>query len=158
MLGINPGEALARDFLALEAEKQRLEAKQWQSLEEIQLRRSTTEMQRSASVGMLEKKLHRSGLALASTTERNQVIRMQASSFQQHVRTQAPEQGSSGQGPGGRSEAVERLRDSRQAFALQVERMSSQWHQTCEQRVRQEIEQARRDTQHCQARQTETLE
>eukprot|EP00931_Biecheleriopsis_adriatica_P071895 TRINITY_DN4586_c0_g1_i2.p1 TRINITY_DN4586_c0_g1~~TRINITY_DN4586_c0_g1_i2.p1 ORF type:complete len:204 (+),score=50.41 TRINITY_DN4586_c0_g1_i2:132-743(+) len=144
MVECSAGEVLARDFLKLEALKQQLEAKQWQSLEEIQSRHQMQSQRRTASVSVLDRQLRREAKQREHTQERNLVIRQQASLL----------------GAGGTTshEAVSRIRDSRERFAMEVERMSSHWNHQIAEQLRREIDMAKQDTLHCQARQNETLE
>mmetsp|Transcript_78655 Transcript_78655/g.138713 ORF Transcript_78655/g.138713 Transcript_78655/m.138713 type:complete len:1223 (+) Transcript_78655:72-3740(+) len=156
MIEVGTGEALARDFLKLEALKQQLEAKQWQSLEEIQFRHQSLEQTRAASLGALDKQLQSSAKEREQTVSRNMVIRQQAAALTMSAKSKvlSVTPGSTG----GQSEAVDRLRDSRQLYAMQVERMSSQWNKQVELRILEEIEALKQDTLHCQVMQNENLE
>lgn len=150
------GEVIARDFLKLEARKHQLEALQWKSVEGIRCRQSVEEVRRAASVSQLDRRLSQVEQERQRTLERNQLLREQAHLYQRQagaqVRLPTHERG------GGRSEAIEKLRDSREMFTEQVEKMAGKWHEMVEEQMKEEIKVARADATNCQVRQNEMLQ
>lgn len=157
---VHQGDILARDFLKLEKWRQQLEVVQWQSMEGIRCRHAVEESQKAAQVEHLDRRLEHGEREMERFGERNQIIREQASLFQRQAGAQVNIPGVHGVGGAvfGRSEAIERVRDSREMFAGQVERMAGQWHQVIEDQMKQEIKMAREDSMNCKLRQNEMLE
>lgn len=151
------GELLAQDFLLLEAHRQQLEARQWESLEGIQSRQAVAEVHRAHSLGVLERRLERGERERQRTVDRNQALRDQASFHQRQFgrQTQHPDAIAT---IGGQRDVLERIRGSRESFNVQVEQMTWQYHQVVEEQMRQELKGAREDAAHCQARQNELLQ
>ncbi|CAK9042918.1 unnamed protein product [Durusdinium trenchii] len=137
-----PGEALARDFLKLEARKEDLEEKRWKFMEEMQNRHTVDQHRRAASLSVLEKRIRSEEKQHSLLKERNVVIRQQAASLSNPIN----------------SEVMLRIRAYRERFALDAERQSLDWHRHIETQLREEIENCRRDAQHCRMRQGEAIE
>mmetsp|Transcript_62787 Transcript_62787/g.99560 ORF Transcript_62787/g.99560 Transcript_62787/m.99560 type:complete len:1106 (-) Transcript_62787:108-3425(-) len=150
-----PGEVLARDFLKLEARKQQIEVLTWRSVEEMRCRHTVETVQRAASLSVLDRRFKQEEGERLRTLERNQLIREQACLYQRQVGAQVKIRSEPGSV---RSEAMEKIRDSRDAFAVQVEKMSVEWHKAIEDQVKSEIKKARDDTSHCLLRQNELLQ
>lgn len=145
---------MARDFLKLEARKQQIEVATWRSVEDMRCRRTVESVQRAASLTHLDRRFQIEEGERARTLERNQLIRDQASLYQRQVGAQVK----LGSEPGSvRSNAMEKIRDSREQFAGQVERMSGEWHKAIEDQMKQDIKKARDDASHCLLRQNEML-
>lgn len=136
------GEALAQDFLKLEARRSDLEDKRWRFLEEMQNRHTVKEQQRVASVGVLDRRLRAEEQQHSLLKERNSIIRQQAAALCNPST----------------SEVQQRTRAFRERFALDAERQSMDWNRHIETQLREEIALCRRDAQHCRQRQGEALE
>lgn len=149
MLQLDPGEALAREFLSLESLRAHIEERKCQTSEEKHFRRMTAEMQRTASLTVLTRRLQREEQEQHQSIARNQIIRQQASILQK-----APHLGA----VGSKSEALERIQNSKAQFVQHIEQMSFQWQAVMEQQLRKEIDAARKDAAHCQSLQSQKLE
>eukprot|EP00434_Breviolum_minutum_P027692 symbB.v1.2.024493.t1/scaffold2325.1/size82289/5 len=115
MVALPAGEALARDFLKLEARKSELEEQRWRFVEEMQNRHTVQEQRRVAS---LSEKQH------CLLKERNSIIRQQAAALC-NPRT---------------TEVQQRIRTFRERFALDAERQSMDWNRHIETQIREELQ------------------
>jgi len=152
------GEVLALDYLALEARRQKLETVQWEALEGIQCRRTVEEHRRSFSVSVLDRRLERQEREKERSQQRNQVLREHASKFKHEAESRLSFQESQGGGLVMPGNLGQRLRGHRDMFVKKAELMTSQYHQAVEEQMRDEIQAAREDTEHCQTRQRELLQ
>jgi len=142
MVALPAGEALARDFLKLEARKSELEEQRWRFVEEMQNRHTVQEQRRVASLSVLDRRLRTEEKQHCLLKERNSIIRQQAAALC-NPRT---------------TEVQQRIRTFRERFALDAERQSMDWNRHIETQIREEIAHCRRDAQHCRQRQGEAME
>lgn len=151
------GDRLARDFLALEARRQQLEAYQWQSVEGIHCRRTVEEHRRAFSVSVLERRIEKGEREKGHVQQRNQVIRDQCSKHLRDATSRLPAPSAHG-GLAVQGELGERLRMNRDLFTKKVETQSYAWHEAVSDQMRREIDSFRVDAAHCQARQQELMQ
>ncbi|CAE7405219.1 unnamed protein product [Symbiodinium pilosum] len=138
------GQALAADFLRLEAHRDALEGKQLRCLEDMENRKQVNQQRRKAYADILDRRLRAEGTQQSFTKERNLVIRTEATRLCSSA--------------GGDGEAVNQIRASKERFALEVEQMWQDWQQRVATKIREDIDVARRDAEHCKARQQEAME
>eukprot|EP00439_Symbiodinium_sp_Y106_P037156 s2197_g4.t1 len=137
------GQALASDFLRLEAQRDVLEGKQWQCLEDMENRKLVNQQRQKAYADILDRRLRVEGKQQSVTKERNLVIRTEATKL------------CSGRAEG---EAINHIRARKERFGVEVEQMWKDWQQRVAAKIREDIEVARRDAEHCKARQQEAME
>ncbi|CAE7437368.1 unnamed protein product [Symbiodinium natans] len=138
------GQALASDFLRLEAQRDALEGKQWRCLEDMENRKMVNQQRQKAYADILDRRLQAEGKQQSITKERNLVIR-----------TEATRLCSSRSWEG---EATSQIRARKERFAVEVEEMWKDWQQRVATKIREDIDVARRDAEHCKARQKEAME
>mmetsp|Transcript_21281 Transcript_21281/g.38844 ORF Transcript_21281/g.38844 Transcript_21281/m.38844 type:complete len:853 (+) Transcript_21281:41-2599(+) len=150
------GLVLARDFLVLEVQQQRLEELKCQHLTGIRCRRLVGQQWHAASAHALAKRIERKEQEDIECSQQNQVIVQCARVLQHQAASQLTGNDSRPSGPAG--EVLQRIRDCRSAFAGQVEKLAPEWHSRVEEKITHEIEAARQDAKDCHAQQEKLLE